>query len=399
MAIYDWPAYQSDKAFWPASVELRQMHNNRELESPLSGDVQTNSVPGARWGWVLNFAEQSWEERGRLLGLLTRLSGKQHRVRLFSPHYPYPQSKLTGGTLNLSGITTSASVGQFASSVAMTGGKGTNLLTAGRSFDNATYWAKVGMQTPIPNNRSDPEGGLAGDTFREDGTTGQHYLSQIATCPSATGDMVLSCCFASAARTWCFMSIRETTASSTVFGYFDLSGAGGAVGTLGISGANWLNPRGGIQKVEATIPWYRAFLVATKTNAATSVDVAIGTATGDAASSFAGAAGASVLSAWHAMLEVSSVGSAYALPRLLAGDWFSMGGQLFMAVTDSVFDDLGNATVEFRHPTRAAVASGSAVTLASPTSLYILTTSDLSSAYATGSRAPAFSVEFREVFA
>jgi hypothetical protein len=124
MSTFNWPAYGSDKAFWPASVELQQWHNNMEHESPLSGDVQTSSTPGAHWGWVLNFDPQKWAERARLWAFLTRLNGKQHRVALFAPHLPTPK-----GTINLSGVTLGAAVAQFADTCTLNGcGAGATLL-------------------------------------------------------------------------------------------------------------------------------------------------------------------------------------------------------------------------------------------------------------------------------
>ena len=114
MAIKDWPAFQSDKAFWPESAELVQWHNNKAHESPLAGDIQTQSVPGARWGWILNFPKQTWAERGRLLAFLTALNGMEHRVRLFDPRRP------TLGTLvGETGVVLSNGASQFGESVSL----------------------------------------------------------------------------------------------------------------------------------------------------------------------------------------------------------------------------------------------------------------------------------------
>ena len=205
MTTYAWPAYASDKAFWPASVELGQWHNNREHESALSGDIQTNSVPGAKWLKTLNFPEQTWPERARLHAFLTRLSGKQHRVSLFDPHLPAPQ-----GTINLAGVTVQTLAAQFATSIILQG---------------------------------------CGNT-----------------------------------RT------------------------------------------------------------------------------------------------------------------LLRGDWFGVNGQAVITVVDSTSNAGGIMTVEFRHPLRASAAVSAAVTLSSPTALYILVTSEFGAPYGTGNRAPPLSIQFREVF-
>lgn len=129
MTTYAWPAYGSDKAFWPATAELGQWHNNREHESLLSGDVQTNSVPGAKWLWTLNFAQQTWDERARLWAFLTRLSGKQHRVALFDPRLPNPS-----GSINLAGVTVKTAAAQFATSVVLQGCGNTKTLLRGNWF-------------------------------------------------------------------------------------------------------------------------------------------------------------------------------------------------------------------------------------------------------------------------
>lgn len=207
MAFFNWPAYGSDKAFWPASIEPRQVHNNRLLESDLSGDVQTSSVPGAKWGWALNFGRQYWDERARLWAFLTRLNGMEHRVRLFDAHLPRPS-----GTCALSGVTAAAAVAQFATNIVLSG------------------------------------------------------------CGSGK--------------------------------------------------------------------------------------------------------------------------------TLLPGDWLNIGGtQLVQTVVAATANGAGSMSVEFRHLLRAPVAAGASIVLDQPTGLYILTTSELGTAYGTGNQAPELTVEFREVFA
>jgi hypothetical protein len=129
MTTYAWPAFGSDKAFWPATAELGQWHNNRELESSLSGDIQTNSVPGAKWLWTLNFDPQTWPERARLWAFLTRLSGKQHRTQLFAPHQPVPT-----GSINLAGVTVKTLAAQFATSIVLQGCGNTKTLLRGDWF-------------------------------------------------------------------------------------------------------------------------------------------------------------------------------------------------------------------------------------------------------------------------
>lgn len=388
MAIYDWPAYGSDKAFWPASVELLQQHNNRESESALSGDVQTNSVPGARWGWVLNFDEQTWEERGRLLGFLTRLEGKANRVRLFAPHQPVPLARNSGNGINLTGIVTSASTAQFATSMALTGGVGTNLLTASRSIDNAA-WTKDAT-TVVANANSDPDGTVTSDIVRETATTAVHRVLQTAAGSYGAGDFAISAAVSPNGRSWCYLQLSDGT--NTALQFFNATT--GALGS-GSGSATWSSLRPAI--VPAGSGHYRASLVAAKSSTGTPLVGIFGVASADGTLSYAGNASLG-MNFWGAMLEQASAPGSIALPKLSAGDFFSVGGQLLMNVTDKSFSDLGAATIEFRHRARATIASGSALTLSSPTGLYILTSSIVAAAYRSG-RAPAFSIEFREVFA
>lgn len=389
MAIFDWPAYGTDKAFWPASAEITVWNNNREMESPLSGDIQTIGIPGSKWGWVLNFDEQTWDERGRLIGFLTRLNGKEHRVRMAAPHWPRPLSLATGGTINTAGITTSASAVQYATSLALQGVRGVNLLTASRSLDNAA-WTKDGT-TIVANANTDPEGTATSDIVRETATTAVHRITQTASGSFGAADYAISAAVSPNGRNWCYLQLSDGT--NTAFQFFNAST--GAIGSSSGS-ATWGSLRAAITSVGSS--YFRVSLVAAKSSVGTPLAAIFGVASADGTLSYAGNTALGV-NFWGAMLEAASVPSSYALPKLQAMDWLSVGGQLLMNVTDTTFSDLGTGTIEVRHSLRAAVGSGAAVTLNAPTGLYILTTNDFSSALRAGSRAPAFSISLREVFA
>lgn len=185
MAIKDWPAYGTDKAFWPKSVELKQVHNNRVFESQLSGDIQTQSVPGARWGWILNFPEQTWAERGRLLAFLTALNGMEHRVRLFDPRRP-PGGSLVGRT----GVTLGASASQFAPSITLANAWGRNRLQRSKSFDHSA-WTKT-RSSVTANATTAPDGTTTADRIVSDATAAQsHYVRQ--TISGLADNQVVSC--------------------------------------------------------------------------------------------------------------------------------------------------------------------------------------------------------------
>lgn len=84
---------------------------------------------------------------------------------------------------------------------------------------------------------------------------------------------------------------------------------------------------------------------------------------------------------------------------LLAGDWFKFAtGQLVMVSADAAANGGGVMNVEFRWAARASVASASAVTLDSPTALYVLATPNFTSPRIPGRAQPGFSVDFMEAF-
>lgn len=122
MTTYAWP-----DADWaePGSAELRVIDNlQRGNESPLSGHVQTLGMPGARWGWALDFDHQLLADREQLEGFLVGLSGREHRVRLWDMQRPRPR-----GTIGLTGVTTSGVTAQFAEQMTLVGcGAGASLL-------------------------------------------------------------------------------------------------------------------------------------------------------------------------------------------------------------------------------------------------------------------------------
>lgn len=122
MATYDWPATRD---FLPEVATWRIVDNlQRASESPLSGYVQTLAMPGAKWGWAFDFGAHSLSARDAVEAYLLRLSGREHRVRLWDLKRERPR-----GTCNLSGVTISATVAQFAPTLPLAGcGAGATLL-------------------------------------------------------------------------------------------------------------------------------------------------------------------------------------------------------------------------------------------------------------------------------
>ncbi len=123
MAVYDWP---DDQTLSPREMTLGQRHNDRAKISSHNGSVQTTSLPGARWRWVLQWPNQAQATRLRLEGVLDKLSGLEHRLRLWDIKRPRPR-----GTCNISGVTLSTAAAQFATTLVLAGCGASRTLLAG----------------------------------------------------------------------------------------------------------------------------------------------------------------------------------------------------------------------------------------------------------------------------
>lgn len=124
MTTYAWP---NTGDFLPRTSEWRVVDpNQRSNDSPLSGYSQTVSMPGAKWGWSLDFGNHGDARREAIEAFLLRLSGRQHRVSLWDLKRPRPR-----GTCNLSGVTVHASAAQFAETLQLAGCGAGNTLLAG----------------------------------------------------------------------------------------------------------------------------------------------------------------------------------------------------------------------------------------------------------------------------
>jgi hypothetical protein len=89
---------------------------------------------------------------------------------------------------------------------------------------------------------------------------------------------------------------------------------------------------------------------------------------------------------------------------LLAGDWIkvstSTGAQVLQVVADATASGTGAMTVEVRANLRGSVAAASAVTLDTPTALYVLQEADgLMVPRGAANICPEFTAQFMEVFA
>lgn len=107
-------------------------------------------------------------------------------------------------------------------------------------------------------------------------------------------------------------------------------------------------------------------------------------------------AGVTVASAAAAFARSMAIQGCGAGRQLLAGDWFSVNGQLLRMAADATANGSGQMTIYFEHMLRAAVSPGAALVLDKPTSNYSLAASELEFPRIPGLSSAPFSLEFTE---
>lgn len=131
MTIYAWP---NTGIFTPEGMKFRVVQNQASERSILSGYTQVLTRVGAAWAFDVDLPECTPDELAQLEAFFTRLNGKEHWISFFDWMRPVPR-----GTINLSGVTNSGSIAQFATTATLTGcGAGATLL--------AGDWLKLGTQ-------------------------------------------------------------------------------------------------------------------------------------------------------------------------------------------------------------------------------------------------------------
>lgn len=379
MTTYAWP---TSRHFVPASHELRVIDNTqRTVESSLSGYVQTNAMPGARWGWGMDFTPHTQAQRAELEAYLLRLSGRQHRVQLWDMRNPRPR-----GNVQLTGVTLGATAAQFATTLQLAGCRaGANLIPGG-SFEMdsnadgvADGWTlfvggagdagRVHSRVLIDNPLNVVHGSLAqyvtitsAGNSSDSGLVSARFPVLPSTVYTLSGYM-----YCSAAATQ-YMAARQYKADNTT--------------QTGADAVTGFASNASMQRMSVTFTTQAdAAFVAIYVRGINAVgqDMRV-----DAV-----------------QLEAAPSATPYAgFATLLAGDWLGLtGGQLVRVVADATATDAGAMTVEVRHMLRSAVASGSAVTLDKPTALYVRTEAPLALPRMPGNVDPGLSIDLVEVFA
>lgn len=176
--------------------------------------------------------------------------------------------------------------------------KQTNALLRSDEFDNAS-WTKSNA-TATPNAFTAPDGTTTADALNENTSTSQHYARQNYTIAAAAADQCFGIAVRGGTRTFLAIQLLENTGSTAVTGYFNTST--GAFGTTA-TGANWSNLRTFV--VNLGNSWYGIYIVARKTNAATSISATAYLASADNTASYLG--DGSGLHLWRATVAQSSV--------------------------------------------------------------------------------------------
>lgn len=383
MTTYTWP---DTRAFQPQAQELRVVDNTqRTAQSSLSGYVQTTAMPGARWAWGLDMAPDTAADRAALEAFALRLSGQQHRVRLWDIKNPKPR-----GNIQLAGVTLGATAAQFATSVTLAGCAGANAVLGG-SFETdanadglADGWARYTNGTTGAVSASLITSGVALGAAQQQcfaaalgGTSADRqgvWQAGVQVAPFAGQAVTLSALLAGTAGTTLliYAAWKDGGGASTGSALFTSAVATGGQQTVYISGTCPANA------VTADVFAYQ------HSGAGVAATLLV-----DALALQAGA------------LSGSAVGMYPTQPvTLLAGDWLGLtGGQLVRVVADATANDAGAMTVEVRHMLRAAVASGTAVTLDKPTALYVRTEAGIMLPRMAGNFEPGMSLDLVEVFA
>lgn len=115
----------------PRTLEFGLKSYTQTMESPLTGSVQTAEIPfSARWFMSFTLAQLAETDDAPLMqAWALKLRGRANRAALYNFARPAPQ-----GTINLTGVTLSASTAQGATTVNMTGCGAAKTLAIGDLF-------------------------------------------------------------------------------------------------------------------------------------------------------------------------------------------------------------------------------------------------------------------------
>jgi hypothetical protein len=175
-----------------------------------------------------------------------------------------------------------------------------NQFLQSNTFANAAWTKNNVTATDNAVNGPDYLGNMA--RLTETAVNSTHEIGQVLTFSSGAQDIFVGCVLTALTRSWGRLRLIENTGSTVASAYFNL--ASGATGTIA-TGANWSDVRTG--SVNLGGGYYYCYLIAKKTNAATSVSAFIGAATADNTGAYLGVAATNAIGVWHGVCTPSSV--------------------------------------------------------------------------------------------
>lgn len=282
---------------------------------------------------------------------------------------------------------------------------GINGLLQSDAFDNAA-WTKTNVTIGL--GPTDPTGGSTADGVVETNVTAVHTVSQAWAISSSAQNVFFGVAIRAANRSFAALSLTEATGSTSVDHYFNVST--GAVGSTGSTGANWAEKRTGVLPLGNG--WYYCYIIARKTNAATSVTATVFVATADGTSSYLGSSALTALYLWRATSAPSNVairptlttsaastgssqsgGGLYlkGLPAstsglLLADDWVEINGEIKHVLTSLNSDAAGLGYLQFEPPLVRSPADNDAVIITNPMGKFLVSNVKLENEFGTQAR-------------
>jgi hypothetical protein len=268
-----------------------------------------------------------------------------------------------------------------------------NQFLQSNTFGNAAWTKNNVTATDNAVNGPDYLGNMA--RLTETAVNSTHEIGQVLTFSSSAQDIFVGCVLTGLTRTWGRLRLIENTSSTVASAYFNLST--GAVGTTA-TGANWSDVRTG--SVSLGGGYYYCYLIAKKTNAATSVSAFIGAATADNTGAYLGVAATNAIGVWHGVCTPSSVavrfnatpttstvstgtaatGSSIYVKGLpastsgvsLRGDMVQVDNQIKFFATDLKTDAAGLGTLVLDSPFPRALVDNAPVIFGSPMAKFYL---------------------------
>jgi hypothetical protein len=265
----------------------------------------------------------------------------------------------------------------------------TNVMLYSDALDNTGAWGATNSNglASVSGTATAPDGTATAQRLVENSSNSTHFRAQTVTVSSSATDVMFGVALKSSGRAVPALQLVENTGSTAAAAWFNIGT--GAVGTISAPGANWSGVRTYI--VPLGDSWYACYIVARKTNAATSVTARIYLSSTDSVVTYTGD-GTSGAYAWRATLTASAVparlvqttsaavinnaqsgaglyvkgGVASTSGLLLTGDWIEWSGELKQLTAPLNTDAAGLGYLQFRPSLAGTPAYNDPIIVAEP---------------------------------